>query len=383
MKEYDLIIIGGGVLGCFHVWHALNKGLKVALFERNPAPMDSSVRNFGQVVPSGMNTHWQHYGRRSLEIYQAIQSQSDIDMSQNGSIYIASDDEECQLIEELSEINQKNGYHSQLLTVEECLLKYPALKRNYVKRGLFFPDEISINPRTMLLKLLAMLQENPKFDYHPNTNITQLISESNPKIKDSADTIYVAKKILICSGTEFNTLFPQLFEAVPIELVKLQMLRLAPQKQTKIPGNILTGLSIRRYESFRECPSYKKIKSQEPEDSFYKKWSIHILFKQESDGSIILGDSHEYASIAQRNILDFDIRSDINDYFIEEGAKIFDLDCWDVQAQWLGYYAQCKDRDIFEHTIDENIHILTGIGGKGMTAAAGYTEAHLDKIWNA
>jgi glycine/D-amino acid oxidase-like deaminating enzyme len=55
MKHYDLIIVGGGVLGTFHAMHALELGLRVAVLERSKTPRGSSVQNFGQVVPSGMD----------------------------------------------------------------------------------------------------------------------------------------------------------------------------------------------------------------------------------------------------------------------------------------------------------------------------------------
>jgi hypothetical protein len=45
-------------------------------------------------------------------------------------------------------------------------------------------------------------------------------------------------------------------------------------------------------------------------------------------------------------------------------------------------YSQCKTKDIFEHIIDNNIHIITGIGGKGMTASAGFSKENINKIFN-
>ena len=63
---FDLIVVGGGVLGAFHAYHALKNGLKVALIEKDKAPQGATVRNFGQVVPSGMNEKWQTYGRNAV-----------------------------------------------------------------------------------------------------------------------------------------------------------------------------------------------------------------------------------------------------------------------------------------------------------------------------
>ncbi|HAF77005.1 MAG TPA: TIGR03364 family FAD-dependent oxidoreductase, partial [Maribacter sp.] len=85
--EYDLVVVGGGVLGTFHAYHAMKKGLKVALLEKDAMPKGATVRNFGQVVPSGMNTKWQQYGRKSLKIYKKIHAKFDISVRQEGSIY--------------------------------------------------------------------------------------------------------------------------------------------------------------------------------------------------------------------------------------------------------------------------------------------------------
>ena len=64
------------------------------------------------------------FWKESLAIYKAIQNEFDITIRQNGSVYLASNAEEVQLIEELSAINKQNEYSSTLLT-KQCLEKYP------------------------------------------------------------------------------------------------------------------------------------------------------------------------------------------------------------------------------------------------------------------
>ena len=127
-NSYDLIIIGGGILGISHAYQALEKGLRVAVIDRNKQARGSSVQNFGQVVPSGMNLKWQPYGRKSLEIYKSMQSRFDISVRNNGSVYIASNSEEMTLLEELAVINRQQDYPSQLLTAGECLEGYEGLR---------------------------------------------------------------------------------------------------------------------------------------------------------------------------------------------------------------------------------------------------------------
>ncbi|KVV15527.1 TIGR03364 family FAD-dependent oxidoreductase [Flavobacterium sp. TAB 87] len=385
MKDkYDLIIIGSGVLGTFHAYHALLNGMSVAILEKNGKPEGATVRNFGQVVPSGMDRKWQNFGKESLNIYKNIQSQFDINLRQNGTIYLASNEEEMQLIEELHQINMSNDYMSTLLTKEQCLVKYDGLRADYCKGGLFFPQEVTVEPNTMIHKLHEFMILNLGLDLYTNTSVVNTENNVGEVVAITSTGItYKASKIIICNGSDFKILYPEIYNNSDLIVSKLQMLQTKPQQNNyKLNGSILTGLTIRRYESFEECPSYQSIKAKENPKSFEKKYGVHILFKQAMDGSVILGDSHEYASAKEIDSLGFDLNMDIDNFMIEEAKKIIDLPNYEIQKRWFGMYSQCKNKDIFEYTVDQNIHIITGIGGKGMTGSAGFAKYNIAKIFN-
>jgi FAD dependent oxidoreductase TIGR03364 len=380
--KFDLIVVGGGILGTFHAYHALKKNLKVALLERNSVPQGATVRNFGQVVPSGMDLKWQNFGRESLEIYNDLHTQADLTIRKNGSVYIASNDEELQLIEELSEINKNNGYESILLSKSECIQKYDGLRSEYCKGGLFFPQELSVDSADMIVKLHQLLQDKFGLQIFYNTTVVETNEDDKKCIAVSSEgTEFHASKLIICGGHEFKTLYPKVFNESDLEVSKLQMLQTKPQGIYSLQGNILTGLSIRRYESFNECASFQKIKELEDKNSFEKKFGIHILFKQALDGSVILGDSHEYADARNADDLGFDLNMEIDEFMINEAKKIIDLPTYEIQRRWFGVYSQCKSKDIFEHNPSPNIHIITGIGGKGMTGSGGFSKFNIDKIY--
>ncbi len=382
MKKYDIAVVGGGILGAFHAFHALEKGLSVALFEKNNAPQGATVRNFGQVVPSGMNQKWQILGRKSLDIYKNIQRQFDISLRQNGSVYLASNAEEMTLLEELAAINQNNDYTSTLLTAEQCRDRYAGLRADYVKGGLFFPEEVSLEPHLAIHRILQYLREQRGLAYFPNTQIGGIdVAGDTCTLRDTHGGQTQAERVLVCGGHEFRTLYPEMYQKSDLVAVKLQMLELAEQPTQRFEGNILTGLSIRRYEAFSECPSWQSVKAAEPADSPEKHWGIHILFKQTTSGSVILGDSHEYAAAAQADDLGFDLRDDVNDIMLHRAADIFDLQTWTVKRRWWGIYSQCKHTDIFQATIQDRIHVVTGIGGKGMTGSAGFAAEHISTLF--
>ncbi|WP_281980678.1 TIGR03364 family FAD-dependent oxidoreductase [Tenacibaculum mesophilum] len=380
--KYDLIVVGGGVLGTFHAYHAAKKGLSVAILEKDNKPQGATVRNFGQVVPSGMNQKWQNYGRESLAIYKSIQEQFDVSIRQNGTVYIASNEEEVQLIEELHQINKNNSYTSQLLTKEQCLDKYAGLRSDYCKAGLFFPEEVTVEPRVMILRLHEYMKKELNVTIHYNTNVvaTNNVTSCVSVLTSNSEEL-LALKVIICNGSDFKTLYPSIYNESDLIVSKLQMMQTKPQKNYQLDGSILTGLTIRRYEAFEECASWNVIKAKEDPNSFEKKYGVHILFKQATDGSVILGDSHEYATAKNIDDLGFDLNEDIDNFMIQEAKKIIDLPTYEIQHRWAGFYSQCKTKDLFEYSIGENIHIVTGIGGKGMTGSAGFSKESINKLF--
>lgn len=378
MRPFDLIIVGAGVLGTFHAYHAAQRGQRVLLLEKDNRPVGSTVQNFGQVVPSGLAGRWFDYGRRSLEIYREIQAQTDITVRQNGSVYLASDEDEWTLANELFDRRRGEDYPCELLSASQTLARFPHLRPDYVQGALFFPDEMSVEPDQLIHRLIRFIVEKYGVTYLPNATVIDCQSAmGRAGVSLAGDDYYEATRVLICSGYEFRLLYPQLFAQSGLVVSKLQMMQTIPMPKVQLPGNILTGLTIRRYESFAECPSYARIDNAATDLpgrlQELKKWGIHLLFKQALDGSIIVGDSHEYAPAGQVNDLGFEIKEAVNALMLEEARRIVNFPVDRIARTWAGYYAQTSD-EIFEHDVDDHIRIVTGIGGKGMSSSAGYAE---------
>jgi glycine/D-amino acid oxidase-like deaminating enzyme len=185
--------------------------------------------------------------------------------------------------------------------------------------------------------------------------------------------------VIVANGRDTQFLLPEHYPATELKISKLQMLRLAAQKPI-LKSNILTGLTIRRYESFHSCPSYAKLTSTQEQTNLQNK-GIHILFKQAEDGSIILGDSHEYVQANRQADFGFDISSEINEMMLHEAKKIIDLPDWNVDATWAGYYLQGTHTEVYTKQVDDVIHIINGIGGKGMTTSPGFTSEYIQKLY--
>ena len=367
-------------MGAFHAYHAAKLGKKILILEKDNFPVSSTVRNFGQAVASGSAGKWFDFGRRSLEIYQDIQHSYDISVRKNGTVYIASDEEEWALANELYDIHQSKNYECILLSKRQCLERYPELQSNYAKGAIYYPNEVSVEPNLLIYKLLTYLQEQLHVTYQPNKTVVDCKeSIEGVTVITSDKQQYFAEKVIICSGYVFNLLFPEIYNQSGMIVSKLQMLQTIPMNTISLKGNILTGLSIRRYESFAECPSYQHLTTPQHYAEL-KQWGIHILFKQAIDGSFIIGDSHEYAPVGKTDELGFDTKNHINELMLKEAERIMNFPVRKIARAWAGFYAQHPD-DIFEYNISPNIHIRTGIGGKGMTTSAGYAENTITQLY--
>ncbi len=159
------------------------------------------------------------------------------------------------------------------------------------------------------------------------------------------------------------------------------MLCTKPMPDVALEGNILTGLTIRRYESFAELPAFSSIKTPEHLATL-QQWGIHILFKKGKDGSIIIGDSHEYADVNNMDDLGFDLKHPVNELMLSEAERIVHFDVRNIATSWAGLYAQHPDKDMVEIDLEDKIHIRTAVGGKGMTSSAGYAEKSIHQLFS-
>jgi FAD dependent oxidoreductase TIGR03364 len=380
--KYDLIIIGSGVMGSFHAYHALSLGKKVLLIDRNSHARQSSVRNFGQAVVSGLSLNkWHQLGRRSSEIYLDLQKKAGLPIRQNGSYYIANTPGEMAVVEELHSRFLALDYSCELWDKRTIEKELPAIKPEYALGALVFKQEVSVEPESMVQHLREFMVEQMGLEQAMNCLITDIQAFSDRvQVKSSSGRHFEAGMLLICNGMEFQNLYPELFANSDMEVSRLQMISLK-NPGVQLPGNILTGLTIRRYESFKECDAWKNLDSHGLSNE-YDNRGIHILFKQRPDGTVILGDSHDYLPASEAHNFSFMHNVHTDNLMIQEAKRIASFSRWEPEYTWSGYYSQCRNSDLFEANPEQGVHIITGIGGKGMTTSAGLAESKIKEFFN-
>lgn len=101
VKNYDIGIVGGGIVGMALALSAAKRGKRVAIFERHPQAAGASVRNFGMLWPIGQPAgNLLDRAMRSREIWLDIAKEAHLWHSQSGSLHLAYHDDEMDVLEE-------------------------------------------------------------------------------------------------------------------------------------------------------------------------------------------------------------------------------------------------------------------------------------------
>ena len=374
--EWDIIVVGAGVLGAFHAYFASRKGLRTLLIERDDLPQEASVRNFGTLVPSAMTPGvWLDRAKESVDIYRDLAERLPFPLQTGGTQYLATTAAEWDVLEEFSRIGPALGYECRLLDLSESLQLNP-IERSNCLGTLLFPYDARIEPRRFFHMFIPWLSTEGGCDFRPRTVVVGITESPNGCRVVTADgTAYACGHVFVCGGADLRTLFPEQFASAGLVLCKLQMLRLGAQPDVRLRTTIASGLSIRWYPSFQSCKTFERLRA-EPVNAEVARHGIHVLMVQDEDGSIVVGDSHQYSSGDLDDTLDGSTESMI----LREARRLARLPSWDVLERWHGVYALHPERPIFQQTINERIHIVTGIGGKGMTTGPALARESIEQL---
>ena len=367
----DIAIVGGGIVGLAHAYHALKKGLRVVLFEREQFAVGASVRNFGMIWPVGQAAgEGLELALKSRAHWIEISKQSGIWLNPNGSLHVVYHQDEWGVLNEF--VNQ-NSHGAMLLSPEEVKMKSPVVNPNGLIGGMWSSTECIVNPREAVRTIPLWLQE--KFGLE--IRMGQLVKEiSLPKIVTSKETWHVQKAI-VCSGAEFQTLYPEIFEQHAVTKCKLQMMKATPtDKKFSIGSSLCAGLTLRHYQAFANCPSLKKV-DERYDNQFkdYKTHGVHVLLSQNNYGELIIGDSHHYGETHEP----FD-REAINKIILDY-LKTFLVGEYQITERWQGIYPKLPSGKLNLVVKPEpNVTVVNGLGGAGMTLSFGLAEKVIEEI---
>ena len=367
------IVIGAGIVGLATARALAIRGFKVSVFERNEQAVGASIRNFGMIWPIGQATG-PLYERAMLSrsIWKQTCKEADIWHDEVGSLHLAYRDDELQVINEYVDVN-KNHRDCAVLTPEMALQKSPAINPHGLKGALWSGEEMIVESRVAVGQVARYLAEKFGVEFYWNTAISEIIY---PKIM-SGTRAWEADHIFVCSGADFETLYPELFLKTNITKCKLQMMRLVAQPDAwRIGPSLCGGLSMVHYPGFRAAKSLPTLRAHyESEYAELLKWGIHVMVSQNGAGELTIGDSHEYGLVHDPFDKEF-----INNMIVSYLHKFAQFKDWKLLQSWHGIYPKMMDgRTELIMDIAPGVTVINGVGGNGMTLSFGLCEEYIGK----
>ncbi len=373
MKK-SAIVIGAGIVGLSITRALSNKGWQVKVIERYPKPVGASIRNFGMIWPVGQS-QGQSYNRaiRSREIWLELSKKAKFWAEETGALHLAYTDLENEVVGEYVSAMKdiKSAHH---LNPIQTIEKSPAAIGKSLKGALYTEEELIVDPRQAVWQTAAYLESLPNISFIWNKAVAQIEGNKVFSGKES----WEADLIMVCSGADFETLYPEVFAKTGITKCKLQMMRLAIQPDNwRIGPPLCAGLSLVHYKGFEVAPSLAKLKEcYEIQYPDLLDMGIHVMVSQNGSGQLTIGDSHEYG--LQFDPFDW---QDVNDRILDYLKTFASFKSWTLESSWHGIYPKMKNGATeFVHQETDYTWIVNGLGGAGMTLSFGLGEEVVERI---
>lgn len=365
----DVAVIGAGIVGLAHALAAARSGRRVVLIERSERAIGASVRNFGLVWPVGQPDGPRHArALRSREIWAEVAAAARLYFADTGSLHLAYGEDEWALLKEFAETPLGGGHGRELLSPRETLLRSEAVNPAGLRGALWSPTEATVDPRQAIRTIPGWLREAHGVEARFGTTVGRI---ELPRIETSTGPVF-ARRAIVCSGPDFETLYPEVFAAAPLTRCKLQMVRTVPQPEGWSLGPALcAGLTLLHYESFGGCKGLPALRRRMDADlPFHRAHGIHVLVSATAAGELTIGDSHHYGLTPEP----FD-RADIEAAILRYYATFALAPAAAIAERWHGIYPKLTtEGGEFIAAPAPGVTIVNGLGGAGMTMAFGLAE---------
>jgi FAD dependent oxidoreductase TIGR03364 len=366
-QAFDVAVVGAGILGLAHAYHLARSGRRVVVFERHARAQGASVRNFGMLWPIGQPAGpLYQLARRSLEIWKQVLQASKLWHEYCGSLHLAYREDEAQVLREFVAANaEERG--CELLRSRQVLDRCRSVKPDGLQAGMWSPVEVCVDPREVIAGLPDWLRRAHGVEFCFGVPV---ISYEHPTVRTPADD-YVANRLVLCTGDEFEGLYPASFAEGGLKRCKLQMLRSHAYPSVWRLGPMLAaGLTLRHYAAFADCPSLPALKARlESEMPMYGRYGIHVMAAHNGRGELVLGDSHEYGDAIE--IFD---KQEIDDLILSYLKTFLTVPDLRIASRWHGCYVKHPTQAFLVVTPADGVTAITAVGGAGMTLSFGLAE---------
>lgn len=355
----DLLVVGAGIVGLAHAAAALERGMSVAVVERDERCVGASIRNFGHASITAQSDRSLELGLAGRSRWIALSRAAGFWLSECGTVVLARSDDEVDVLEEFAAARDADQVRLvDRADIGDHLPSYDA----EALRAAFLPLDLRVDPREAIPAIAAWLERSGA-RFHWSTTLAGVADG----VAETSRGTMTADHVVVCVGHDVDRIAPEVAAEFDVLRCYLQMLEVEPPTSMALEPALLSGLSMLRYPALRSCPSAERVRARiRRDDPAFLDNELNLMVTRRPDGNLVLGDSHHYA----RTPDPFESEA-VADLLLREGRKLLGADALRVRRRWRGVYASSRLTDNLVSSLDARSHLVSVTSGIGMTVALG------------
>ena len=356
-----VVIAGAGVIGTWHALEFLRAGFTVDHLEAVREPAGASVRNFGLLWVSGRRSGAElDAALRSRRRWEEIAREApEVAFRPQGSLTIAFDETERAVMQAFARQPDAAARAITFLDPDQVRARNPAVAGG-VTGALFCAHDATVEPRHVLPALRGHMHERypDRYRLHDGRCV---VGTARGAVVDTRGTRWQADLAVVAPGADYDRIPGTADVAGALRRVRLQMLETSSLAGPALTTAVADADTMRYYPAYEVAP-LERLAPQHPVAAEHR---LQLLLVQRPGGGLTIGDTHAYDE-------PFDFAVDENPMLelMARAERILGTDLPPVRRRWEGVYAQCTDQRVcLRAEVDEDVWLVTGPGGRGMTCA--------------
>ncbi len=355
----DLVVVGAGIVGLAHAWHAVRAGLSVVVLDRDDRPVGASVRNFGHICTTAQSGVALAFAEVAREGWLRLAGDAGLDVRETGTLVIARTDAEMAVLDEFAA--ERPG-EAELLTAASVGARGGWSAPGTVG-GALLPRDLRVDAPTVIPALVAHLR---------HLGVDVRFGENVVAIEDggvrTAGSWFPAQQVAVCIGHDVDRLFPAIAAEAQVRRCRLRMIEIDAPHGASIDPAVFTGSSLLRYGGFAETRAAAAVRAElASDDPDVVDHVINLMCTQRPNGRVVIGDTHDY----ERTLDPFD-DEDVDDMLIARFRRLFDVDELRIRRRWRGVYAASEQGPYLLAAPRDGVLVASVTSGIGMTTALGF-----------
>jgi len=168
MNTTDIIIIGGGIIGCATGYYLTKKGLKVYLFEKDYLTAGSTGRCIGGIRQQFSTELSIKIAMESVKKFKVMDEElgMDVEFEQDGYLFLAHSKEKEETYKKLIALQQRMGLNVEYVDVPTIQEIVPGISTDDLIGGTYCPSDGQANPFLVVDAYARKIKEKGKIFTH-------------------------------------------------------------------------------------------------------------------------------------------------------------------------------------------------------------------------